>query len=229
MTGKMACMDYGNTAPHGTVFSKGTEERVPLERFDESHLLVSGTRWRSRPGADRVSVHGGSFREDAKLTSLPTWTLIEDEGALSRLCSYSRRALPLRAARGLSLAVRGAVGYGTTLIRELARWGTAEFATDSHFSFRCECSALGRIAGWVSANSRILIRRSLCIASSTWWRLNSRDGMLADVRQMAMKLLGSTESAPTKTRRSGGARSTRPHRSRAGCSMFSSTKWTATA
>jgi ribosomal protein S18 acetylase RimI-like enzyme len=111
---------------------------VTLERFDDSHLPELMTWF---PDELALKTWGGpefrfpfteaSFREDAKLTSLPTWALIEDGGALAAFgqcyirvgrCHFGRLAV--------SPTLRGR-GYGTTLIRELARWGTAEFATDS--------------------------------------------------------------------------------------------------
>lgn len=72
-----------------------------------------------------------TFREDTKLASLPTWALVRDDGALAAFgqcylrvgrCHFGRLAV--------SPMLRGH-GYGTTLIRELARWGTAAFGVSS--------------------------------------------------------------------------------------------------
>lgn len=79
----------------------------------------------------RLPFTEASFREDAKLGSLPTWALIGDDGAFAAFgqcylrvghCHFGRLAV--------SPALRGG-GNGTKLIRELARWGTAEFGVDS--------------------------------------------------------------------------------------------------
>lgn len=72
-----------------------------------------------------------SFREDATLMSLPTWSLVRDEGTLAAFGQCYLRAGRCHFGRlAVSPGLRGR-GYGTTLIGELARWGTAEFGTTS--------------------------------------------------------------------------------------------------
>ncbi len=111
---------------------------MKLERFDDSRLPELMTWF---PDKTALQTWGGpefrfpfteaTFREDAKLASLPTWALIEDGGAFAAFgqcyirvgrCHFGRLAV--------SPTLRGR-GFGTALIRDLARWGTAEFATDS--------------------------------------------------------------------------------------------------
>jgi ribosomal protein S18 acetylase RimI-like enzyme len=111
---------------------------VKLERFHESHLPELMTWF---PDETALSTWGGpefrfpftesTFREDAKLKSLPTWALVQDRGQFAAFgqcylrvgrCHFGRLAV--------SPMLRGH-GYGTKLIRELARWGTAEFGVDS--------------------------------------------------------------------------------------------------
>lgn len=72
-----------------------------------------------------------TFREDAKLKSLPTWALIGDDGAFAAFGQCYLRVGRCHFGRlSVSPTLRGR-GYGTTFIRELARWGTAEFGVDS--------------------------------------------------------------------------------------------------
>lgn len=111
---------------------------MKLERFQESHLPELMTWF---PDEVALQTWGGpefrfpfteaSFREDAKLAGLPTWMLVRDDGTLAAFgqcylrvgrCHFGRLAV--------SPGLRGS-GYGTTLIRELARWGMAEFGVDS--------------------------------------------------------------------------------------------------
>lgn len=111
---------------------------MKLKRFAEFHLpelmtwFPDETALKTWGGPDfRFPFTEATFREDAKLTSLPTWKLMGDNGAFAAFgqcyvrvgrCHFGRLAV--------SPALRGR-GHGTTLIRELARWGTAEFATDA--------------------------------------------------------------------------------------------------
>jgi len=111
---------------------------VKLERFKESYLPELMTWF---PDEMTLQTWGGpefrfpfaeeTFREDAKLRSLPTWALVVDDGTLAAFgqcylrvgrCHFGRLAVSPR--------LRGC-GYGTTLIRELARWGTTEFGVKS--------------------------------------------------------------------------------------------------
>jgi len=112
--------------------------RMKLQRFHESHLPELMTWF---PDETALKTWGGpefrfpftatTFREDAKLASLPTWALVADDGAFAAFgqcyirvgrCHFGRLAV--------SPSLRGR-GHGTTFIRELARWGTAEFGVDS--------------------------------------------------------------------------------------------------
>lgn len=111
---------------------------MKLQRFDEIHLPELMTWFRS---LGELQTWGGpefrfpftemTFREDSKVRSLPTWALVEEDGKLAAFgqcylrvgrCHFGRLAVsPSRRGRG----------YGTTLIRELARRGTAEFGVES--------------------------------------------------------------------------------------------------
>ena len=111
---------------------------MKLLPFDESHLPELMTWF---PDETALQTWGGpefrfpftetTFREDAKLKSLPTWALFQDRGLFAAFgqcylrvgrCHFCRLAV--------APSLRGR-GYGTTLIRELARWGTVEFGVDS--------------------------------------------------------------------------------------------------
>jgi ribosomal protein S18 acetylase RimI-like enzyme len=111
---------------------------MKFQRFHESHLPELMTWFRDKTALQtwggpefRYPFTEATFREDAKLTSLPTWSLVQDDGVLAAFgqcylrvgrCHVGRLAVPP--------SLRGR-GHGTTLIRELARWGTAEFGVDS--------------------------------------------------------------------------------------------------
>ena len=68
-----------------------------------------------------------TFREDSKVDSIATWSLVDDDGSLAGFgqcylrigrCHFGRLAIsPQKRGQGL----------GTRLIRELAAWGLAEF------------------------------------------------------------------------------------------------------
>ncbi len=113
---------------------------MKFQPFDDSHLPELMGWFRN---ADETRTWGGppfrfpfteaTFREDAKLSALPTWSLVEDDGTLAAFgqcylrverCHFGRLAVsPKQRGRGI----------GTTLIREQARWGSAEFGV-SEFS-----------------------------------------------------------------------------------------------
>jgi ribosomal protein S18 acetylase RimI-like enzyme len=72
-----------------------------------------------------------SFRDDAKLDSLPSWALIGDDGMLAGFGQCYFRAGRCHVGRlAISPALRGQ-GFGSTLVRELCSWGRAEFGVES--------------------------------------------------------------------------------------------------
>ena len=115
---------------------------MTLQRFRDECLPELMAWFRN---ADELRTWGGpefrfpftevTFREDAKLAGLPTWTILEEDGTLAAFgqcylrvgrCHFGRVAVSPR--------IRGR-GYGTTLIRGMARWGSAEFGVDSYSLF----------------------------------------------------------------------------------------------
>jgi len=113
-----------------------------FQRFDETHLPELMTWF---PDKTTLQTWGGpefrfpftaaSFREDAKLRSLPTWALVEKDGTLAAFGQCYLRVGRCHVGRlAVSPGLRGS-GYGTTLIRELNKWGTAEFGVDSRSLF----------------------------------------------------------------------------------------------
>jgi ribosomal protein S18 acetylase RimI-like enzyme len=111
---------------------------VRTRPFEDSQLpeLIS---W--FPDRDSCQIWGGlefrfpftedSFRNDAKLASLPTWALVRDDGALAGFGQCYLRAGRCHLGRlAVAPAFRGQ-GYGTTLVRELCGWGRAELGVES--------------------------------------------------------------------------------------------------
>jgi ribosomal protein S18 acetylase RimI-like enzyme len=96
---------------------------------------------------DRISCHtwGGvefrfpfteaSFREDAKLGSLPTWALVHDDGALAGFGQFYLRVGRCHLGRlAIAPGSRG-MGLGSTLVRELCRRGGVALGVDSYSLF----------------------------------------------------------------------------------------------
>jgi len=96
---------------------------------------------------DRISCHtwGGSefrfpfteatFREDAKVESLPTWSLITGDDALAGFGQFYRRVGRCHLGRlAIAPGARGQ-GLGTTLIRELCGRGGAALGVSSFSLF----------------------------------------------------------------------------------------------
>ena len=115
---------------------------MKLERFHESRLPELMTWF---PDETTLQTWGGpefrfpftetTFREDAKLKSLPTWSLAQEDAALAAFGQCYLRAGRCHFGRlAVSPTLRGR-GHGTTLIRELARWGAAEFGVDTFSLF----------------------------------------------------------------------------------------------
>jgi len=112
-----------------------------LQRFDETHLPELMTWFPDRTGLltwggveFRHPFTADSFRDDAKVQSLPTWALVED-GVLVGFGQCYQRAGRCHFGRlAVSPAKRGR-GFGSQLIRELARWGSREFGTGSYSLF----------------------------------------------------------------------------------------------
>lgn len=111
---------------------------MKLARFDGSHLtelmtwFTDITSLQTWGGPQfRFPFTEASFREDLNLQSLPTWALVQDDGALAAFGQCYLRAGRCHFGRlAVSPRLRGR-GHGTTLIRGLARWGTAEFGVES--------------------------------------------------------------------------------------------------
>lgn len=111
---------------------------MKLTPFEDAHLpeLMS---W----FPDKLSCHtwGGiefrfpftqaSFREDARLGSLPTWALVRDDGSLAGFGQFYLRVGRCHLGRlAIAPGSRGQ-GFGTMLVRELCRRGGATFGTRS--------------------------------------------------------------------------------------------------
>lgn len=76
-----------------------------------------------------------SFREDAKLDTLPSWALATPDGTLAAFGQYYRRLSRCHLSRlAVAPALRGR-GLGTILVRELCRRGSAELGLDSFSLF----------------------------------------------------------------------------------------------
>jgi ribosomal protein S18 acetylase RimI-like enzyme len=114
---------------------------VTFQRFDESHLpelmswFADESTLRTWGGSEfRFPFTPAMFRDDAKVRSLPTWSLV-DHGVLVGFgqcylrvgrCHFGRLAI--------SPSRRGG-GLGSRLIRELAYWGRKEFGSDAFSLF----------------------------------------------------------------------------------------------
>lgn len=115
---------------------------MKLQRFRESHLPELMTWFRDVTALQtwggpefRYPFTGESFRADAKIESLPTWSLITGDGALAAFGQCYLRVQRCHFGRlAVSPALRGR-GHGSTLIRELARWGSAEFGVNEYSLF----------------------------------------------------------------------------------------------
>jgi ribosomal protein S18 acetylase RimI-like enzyme len=72
-----------------------------------------------------------SFREDAKVASLPSWALVGSDRTLAGFGQCYLRAGRCHVGRlAIAPTCRGQ-GFGTTLVRELCRWGRREFGVKS--------------------------------------------------------------------------------------------------
>ncbi len=115
---------------------------VRLETFDDAHLLKLMSWF-----PDRISCHtwGGvefrfpfteaSFREDAKLSSLPSWALFHDHGALAGFGQFYLRVGRCHLGRLAIAPDSRGMGLGSTLVRELCRRGAAALGVASHSLF----------------------------------------------------------------------------------------------
>jgi ribosomal protein S18 acetylase RimI-like enzyme len=76
-----------------------------------------------------------SFSEDAKLNSLPTWALVQEDGTFVGFGQYYLRAGRCHLARlAIAPPLRGR-GLGSTLVHELCQRGKAELGADSFSLF----------------------------------------------------------------------------------------------
>lgn len=76
-----------------------------------------------------------TFRDDARLDSLPSWSLIGADGALCGFGQYYLRLGRCHLARlAIAPAMRGR-GLGSTLIRELCERGRSELGADTFSLF----------------------------------------------------------------------------------------------
>lgn len=113
-----------------------------LQRFDESRLpelmgwfpdRASCQTW-GGPGF-RHPFTADTFREDAKLDSLPSLALMMPDGSLGAFGQYYRRLGRCHLSRlAVAPALRGR-GIGTTLVRELCRLGAADLGVDTFSLF----------------------------------------------------------------------------------------------
>ena len=76
-----------------------------------------------------------TFREDAKLDSLPTWALVGDDGAVAGFGQYYLRVGRCHLGRLAIAPNKRGQGLGNTLVRELCRKGSAELSADSFSLF----------------------------------------------------------------------------------------------
>jgi ribosomal protein S18 acetylase RimI-like enzyme len=125
-------------SPGGLFDGRKTESRVVIQAFDDVRLPELMCWF---PDRESCQVWGGpefrfpfteaSFREDAKLGSLPSWALLRDDGTLAGFGQCYLRAGRCHLGRlAIAPAVRGH-GFGSTLVRELCRWGRAVFGVES--------------------------------------------------------------------------------------------------
>jgi ribosomal protein S18 acetylase RimI-like enzyme len=111
---------------------------VRLRQFEDSWLpeLMS---W--FPDRESCQVWGGpefrfpfaeaSFREDAKLDSLPSWALVGNDRTLAGFGQCYLRAGRCHVGRlAIAPPFRGQ-GFGSTLVQELCSWGRTEFGVES--------------------------------------------------------------------------------------------------
>jgi ribosomal protein S18 acetylase RimI-like enzyme len=107
---------------------------VSFRRFDMA-LLPDLMGW--FPDAATLRTWGGpvfrhpftheSFREDAKVDEIDTWSLVADDGALAAFGQFYLRVGRCHFGRvAVSPGLRGG-GLGTRLLREMAREGRAKF------------------------------------------------------------------------------------------------------
>jgi len=93
------------------------------------------------PDTDACRVWGGpgfrfpftatTFREDARLDSLPTWALVDDDGRFVGFGQYYLRVGRCHLGRLVVAPARRGRGLGSTLVHELCRQGAAELGTQS--------------------------------------------------------------------------------------------------
>ena len=113
-----------------------------LQRFDAARLPEL-MRWFH--DAEACRVWGGpsfrfpftpaTFREDVRIDSLASWSLVDDSGKLAAFGQYYLRAGRCHLGRlAVSPALRGR-GLGGTLIRELCRTGSAELGIATYSLF----------------------------------------------------------------------------------------------
>lgn len=76
-----------------------------------------------------------TFRIDAKLASLPTWVLLEDDGRLAGFGQCYLRVGRCHLGRLAVAPARRGHGFGSTLVRELCRWGRAHFSATEYSLF----------------------------------------------------------------------------------------------
>lgn len=116
---------------------------VRLEPFDDAHLpelmswfpdTISCQTW---GGVEfRFPFTEASFREDAKLSSLPAWSLVRnDDGALAGFGQFYLRVGRCHLGRLAIAPDSRGTGLGSTLVRELCRRGGAALGVDSYSLF----------------------------------------------------------------------------------------------
>ncbi|MEO8223843.1 MAG: GNAT family N-acetyltransferase [Gammaproteobacteria bacterium] len=86
-----------------------------------------------------------TFREDAKLDSLPSWALVQDDGAFVGFGQYYLRAGRCHLGRLAIAPILRGRGLGSTLVHELCQRGKAELGVESFslFVLSSNESALG--------------------------------------------------------------------------------------
>ena len=115
---------------------------MTLQRFDLA-WLPELMGW--FPGRASCHIWGGvdfrfpftdaTFREDARIESLPTWALVGDHGTFVAFGQYYLRLGRCHLGRLVVAPESRGSGFGGRLVRELCQKGSAELGVDSYSLF----------------------------------------------------------------------------------------------
>jgi predicted GNAT superfamily acetyltransferase len=118
------------------------QPQLSLQPFSESQLAELMTWFPDRTSCQtwggpgfRHPFTAETFRDDARLDSLPSWAMITPDGTLAAFGQYYPRLGRCHLSRlAVAPALRGH-GIGTSLVRELCRQGGAELGVGSYSLF----------------------------------------------------------------------------------------------